>query len=49
MHAQAKKPRGLERWLNITLMVFYGIAGVFAAIGSVHNIIVHANEYHTMK
>ena len=49
IHAQAKKPRGPERWLNVALMVFYGIAGILAAIGSVHNIIVHADEYHSMR
>ena len=45
--AQAKKPRGLEKWFNVLLIVFYGIAGILAAIGSVHNIIKHADEYHS--
>ena len=46
---QARKPKGIERWFNILLMVFYGIGGVFAAVGSVYNIIVHADEYHSIR
>ena len=49
MHAQAKKPKGLEKWFNVGLMVVYGIGGIFAAVGSVHNIIVHADEYHSAR
>ncbi len=30
---QARKPRGVELWFNITLMIVYGVAGVLAAIG----------------
>jgi hypothetical protein len=46
--AQAKKPKGIEKWFNILLMVFYGVAGILAAIGSVHNIVKHADEYHSV-
>jgi len=45
---QARKPRGVELWFNIALMVVYGVAGVLAAIGSIHNIILHANEYRAL-
>lgn len=45
---QATKPKGLELWFNIALMVVYGVAGVLAAIGSVYNIIVHAHDYHSV-
>lgn len=45
---QARKPRGVELWLNITMMSVYGVAGVLAAIGSIHNIVLHANEYRAL-
>ncbi|CAK0780427.1 hypothetical protein CVIRNUC_005050 [Coccomyxa viridis] len=46
---KAREPRGVELWLNIALMGTYGVAGVLAAIGSIHNIVLHANEYHALS
>ena len=48
MSVQARKPRGVELWFNIGLMTVYGVAGILAAIGSIHNIIMHANEYRAL-
>lgn len=49
LFVQAREPRGVELWLNIALMGTYGVAGVLAAIGSIHNIVLHANEYHALS
>ncbi len=38
----------MELWFNIVMMSVYGVAGVLAAIGSIHNIVLHANEYRAL-
>ena len=42
---QAKRPQGIIFWVNVTIIVVYSIGGLLAAIGSIRQIVIHAQTY----
>ncbi len=42
---QAKKPQGITFWINIAIIVVFSVGGLLAAVGSIRQIVMHAQTY----